>query len=118
MAAAPRWGAEALYFLPAARADSRLSRGASIELSCPSVEIPNCIRTLANPLARWESLTENRDGGWTVSDANRLEIDRRGFLVGGVAGAAGLLGAGAIVALASDHEPRVRRYVELGKTGM
>jgi predicted aldo/keto reductase-like oxidoreductase len=53
-----------------------------------------------------------------VSDANRLEIDRRGFLVGGVAGAAGLLGAGAIDALASDPEPRVRRYVELGKTGM
>ena len=50
-----------------------------------------------------------------MSDAKRQGLDRRHFLAGGVAGAAGLLGAGA---LASEPEPRVRSYVPLGKTGM
>jgi len=53
-----------------------------------------------------------------VSDAKRSGLGRRDFLVGGVAGAAGLLGAGAIDVLAGEPEPRVRRYVALGKTGM
>jgi predicted aldo/keto reductase-like oxidoreductase len=53
-----------------------------------------------------------------VSDAKRHELDRRGFLLGGIAGAAGLLAAGAIDAPAAEPEPRVRRYVPLGKTGM
>ncbi len=53
-----------------------------------------------------------------MSDAKRHELDRRGFLLGGVAGAAGLLTAGAIDTLASEPEPRVQRYVALGKTGM
>jgi hypothetical protein len=45
-------------------------------------------------------------------------VDRRDFLLGGAAGVAGLLAAGAAPALASEAEPRVRRYVPLGKTGM
>lgn len=53
-----------------------------------------------------------------MSDAKRHELDRRAFLLGGVAGAAGLLTAGPIDALASEPEPRVQRYVALGKTGM
>ncbi|MBW2399745.1 MAG: hypothetical protein JRG80_10775, partial [Deltaproteobacteria bacterium] len=53
-----------------------------------------------------------------MSDAKRHELDRRGFLLGGIAGAAGLLAAGAIDAPAAEPEPRVRRYVPLGKTGM
>ena len=53
-----------------------------------------------------------------MSDAKRHGLDRRGFLVGGVVGAAGLLGASAIDALAGDPEPRVRRYAPLGRTGM
>jgi predicted aldo/keto reductase-like oxidoreductase len=53
-----------------------------------------------------------------VSDAKRRGMDRRDFLVGGVAGAAGLLAAGSIDGLASEPEPRVRKYVGLGKTGM
>jgi hypothetical protein len=53
-----------------------------------------------------------------LSDAERQGIDRRGFLKGGAVGAAGLLGVGAVEALAGEGEPRVRRYKALGKTGM
>jgi predicted aldo/keto reductase-like oxidoreductase len=53
-----------------------------------------------------------------VSDAKRLGLDRRDFLKGGVAGAAGLLGVGATLAHAEDAPPRVRRYKALGRTGM
>ena len=49
----------------------------------------------------------------------RTKLHRRDFLLGS-AGAvgAGLLGTGGLEAWAEDTEPRVRRYVPLGRTGM
>jgi predicted aldo/keto reductase-like oxidoreductase len=53
-----------------------------------------------------------------MSERNSRGIDRRDFLLRGAAGVAGLVGTGGFDALAADTEPRVRRNVKLGKTGL
>ena len=45
-------------------------------------------------------------------------LDRRDFLLGGAAGAASLIGGIATATTPAATEPRVRRFVPLGRTGM
>jgi len=53
-----------------------------------------------------------------MSGGGDRRIDRRGFMRRSAAGVVGLLAAGGGPVFAADAEPRVRRYVPLGRTGL